>query len=301
MAKKWSAKEIPNLTGKTVLVTGGNSGIGYQTTLELAKAGATVVITSRDVAKGKAAIAKMKEKYPGAKVICEQLDLADLSSIRAFVERYKETIGSLNILINNAGVMNIPKRELTKDGFEMHMGTNHLGHFALTLGLLPLLRKSKGRVVAVSALVAYNGIMDFDNLQSEKTYKPMDAYAQSKLANVLFVNELSRREAKNGIISVAVQPGSALTGLQRYTPQMGGLIKVFMKIAGQSVENCALPSLYAATQPSVKSQMFFGPTGRFNKGGAGPAKMPEKANDVAMAKRLWDISETLTGSRWEAQ
>ena len=256
-------------------------------------------ITSRDVSKGKAAIADINKKYLQGKLAAEQLDLANLSSIRDFTERFPQTVDSIDILINNAGVMNIPRRQMTKDGFEMHMGTNHLGHFALTLGLLSLVRKARGRVVSVSAGSAYQNIMDFDNLQSEKTYKPMRAYAQSKLANVLFANELARREEGNGIISVAVQPGSAMTGIQRYTPQYGGLLKVLLKIAGQDVADCALPSLYAATQPSVASQMFFGPTGPFNKGGAGPAKMPKKALDEAMAKKLWDISEKLTESHWK--
>lgn len=297
----WSVKEIPDLTGKQVLVTGGNSGIGYETAMKLAGAGADVYITSRKVSAGNEAVRKMRERYPDSdlKLHVMQLDLADLSSVRTFTQAFPDNMDCLDILIDNAGVMNIPQRTLTKDGFEMHMGTNYLGHFALTLGLLPLLRKAQGRVVIVSALVAYNNILDFDNLQCEVRYKPMDAYAQSKLADAVFANELGRREAHNGIISVALQPGSAYTNLQRHTSRMGGLMPLLLRIAGQSAENCALPSLYAATQSNVKNGMFFGPTGRFNKGGAGPARMPEKAQDPAIAARLWKISEQLTGVHWQ--
>jgi NAD(P)-dependent dehydrogenase (short-subunit alcohol dehydrogenase family) len=267
---EFNTNQIPNMIGKTVLVTGGNSGIGREIAAALAAKGAEVIATTR-----------------------QELDLSDLASVRAYVAQFVAT--KLDILVCNAGVMNIPTRTLTADGFEMHMGTNHLGHFALTLGLLPLLRKSDApRVVMQSALVAYNGVLDFENLQSEKKYKPMGAYSQSKLCNVLFANELGRREM--GIVCVAVQPGSAMTGLQRYTPKtFMGVASFLMKFAGQPVEDCALPALYAATQADVQSGMFFGPTGKLNKGGAGQRKMPERAEDAALTKKLWEASERLTG------
>ena len=293
MNRKFTKSEIPDQTGKTVLVTGGNSGIGYQIALALAAKGAAVVLACRNPKNAEDAIASIKQQTPAAGVSAVALDLASLDSVRKLPERLN--IQKLDIIVCNAGVMNIPKRTLTTDGFEMHMGTNHLGHFALTLGLLPFLRKADApRVVMQSALVAYNNVLDFDNLQSEKKYSPMGAYSQSKLCNVLFANELGRREPR--IICVAVQPGSAMTGLQRYTPKVFmGAASFLMKFAGQPVEDCALPALYAATQPDVKTGMFFGPTGKLNKGSAGQRKMPEKANDVELANRLWAASEELTG------
>jgi NAD(P)-dependent dehydrogenase (short-subunit alcohol dehydrogenase family) len=279
MKTKFTVADIPEMAGKTVLVTGGNGGIGREITRTLRSKGANVIITSRTPQDG-----------------AETVDLASLESVKAFTARFDAP--KLDVLICNAGVMNIPTRTLTADGFETHFGTNHLGHFALTLGLLPLLRKSPApRVVMQSALVAYNGVFDFDNLQSEKKYSPMGAYSQSKLANVLFANELGRREP--GIISVAVQPGSAMTGLQRHTPKsMMGAAKFLMKFAGQPVEDCALPALYAAAMPSVKTGQFFGPTGALNKGGAGERKMPERAVETDTARRLWEVSEQLTGVRY---
>jgi NAD(P)-dependent dehydrogenase (short-subunit alcohol dehydrogenase family) len=293
---KFSPNDIPDMSSKTVLITGGNSGIGFQTALELVKKNAFVYIACRNGANAKAAESEIKRRVPTAKLSWAELDLADRASIQSVTSSFEPD--SLDILINNAGVMSIPKRTFTKDGFETHMGTNHLGHFALTLGLLDRLKKvPEPRVVCMSALVAYNGIFDMENLQSEKNYKPMAAYSQSKLANVLFANELGRREP--WLISVAVQPGSAMTNLQRYTPSsMKGVASFLLKFAGQPVENCALPSLYAATQPGVKSGMFFGPTGMFNKGFAGVRSMPKLASDEALAKALWEKSEMLTVSRF---
>jgi NAD(P)-dependent dehydrogenase (short-subunit alcohol dehydrogenase family) len=282
---------IPDMTGKTVLITGGNSGIGYQTALVLAQKGADVVISCRSKKNADEAIAKIKKICPTAKISAVTFDLADLNSVRSFVDSC--TLPKIDILINNAGVMNIPTRTLTKDGHEMHFGVNHLGHFALTTGLIPLLKKSEApRVICVSALVAYQNVFDIKNLQSEVSYKPMKAYAQSKLSNVLFANELGRREPN--IVSVALQPGSAMTNLQQHTPKaFAGIAKFLMRFAGQSVEDCALPSLYTATQPNVKTGMFFGPTGKLNKGSAGQRGMPKLAEDTTLAKKLWEVSEQL--------
>jgi NAD(P)-dependent dehydrogenase (short-subunit alcohol dehydrogenase family) len=210
MNRKFTKSEIPDQTGKSVLVTGGNSGIGYQIALALAAKGASVIIACRNTENSEKAVESLKQQAPQADMSTVALDLASLSSVKSLPERLD--IPKLDTLVCNAGVMNIPTRSLTADGFEMHMGTNHLGHFALTLGLLPLLRKADApRIVMQSALVAYNNVLDFDNLQSEKKYSPMGAYSQSKLCNVFFANELGRRES--GIICVAVQPGSAMTGL----------------------------------------------------------------------------------------
>lgn len=297
--REFTMGDIPNMSGKTILITGGNSGIGFQTAWVLAEKGARVIITCRKHEAGQQAVNAITRFQEQLQVSAEILDLASLASIRAFIQRF--TPDKLDILINNAGVMNMPARTLTADGFEQHFGVNHLGHYALTLGLLPLLRKStQARVVCVSALVAYNGVFDLDNLQSEKKYSPMGAYSQSKLANVLFANELGRREP--GIISVALQPGSAMTNLQRYTAEPIRSIAAFlMKFNGQSVEDCALPSLYAATQPDVRSGMFFGPTGRFNRGSAGQRDMPKRALDQALARKLWDMSEELTGFHYNGE
>jgi NAD(P)-dependent dehydrogenase (short-subunit alcohol dehydrogenase family) len=290
---EFNTNQIPSMTGKTVLVTGGNSGIGYQIALVMAGKGAEVIIACRNPKNAETALAEIRKQFPNANVEAIALDLANLESVKSFPERF--VLEKLDILFNNAGVMNIPKQTLTVDGFETHMGVNHLGHFALTCLLLPWLRKSAApRVVCQSALVAYNGTLDFENMQSEMKYKPMGAYSQSKLCNVLFANELGRREA--AIVCVAVQPGSAMTGLQRHTPKaFMGAASFLMKFAGQSVENCALPALYAATQADVQSGMFFGPVGKLNKGGAGQRKMPKRAEDTALAKKLWEVSERLTG------
>jgi NAD(P)-dependent dehydrogenase (short-subunit alcohol dehydrogenase family) len=296
MNSKFTTNQIPDQTGKIALVTGGNSGIGYQIALAMANKGAKVIIACRKPENAEDAIATIKQSNPKVDMSSVSLDLASLASVKSLTERLD--IERLDILINNAGVMNIPQRTLTADGFEMHMGTNHLGHFALTLGLLPLLRRAVApRVVMQSALVAYNNVLDFDNLQSEEKYSPMGAYSQSKLCNVLFANELGRRESD--MICVAVQPGSAMTGLQRYTPQaFMRAAKFLMKFAGQPVADCALPALYAATMPDVRSGKFFGPTGRLNKGSAGERKMPGKALDEILADKLWSVSESLTNVRY---
>jgi len=287
---KFTINDVPNLVGKTILITGGNSGIGFETARILAEKGADVIIACRDLQKGEATMKKIKDIHPEADVSALVLDLTSLASIQAFIDSWNHP--KLDILINNAGVMNLPKRALTEDGFEMHMGVNHLGHFALTKGLLPYLKKSSDpRVVTMSALVAYQNIFDFKNLQSEKEYRPMATYAQSKLANILFANELGKRHPD--IVSVAVQPGSAMTNLQRHMTKGRGITNFLMKIAGQPVEDCALPTLYAATQNDVQNFRFYGPTGRLNKGSAGIRPMPKLAQDEGLAEVFWDLSERL--------
>jgi NAD(P)-dependent dehydrogenase (short-subunit alcohol dehydrogenase family) len=289
MSEKFTTNEIPDQTGKTILVTGGSSGIGYQIAKVLAQKGANVIIALRDPKIAKQVLSSLKEQAPSADISTVILDLANLASVKSVARRL--TISKLDVLINNAGVMNIPKRTFTSDGFEMHMGTNHLGHFALTLELLPLLRKADSpRVICQSSLSAYGVHIDFNNLQSELKYSPMGAYNQSKLCNVLFANELGRLEPE--LTSVAVQPGFGLTRLQRYTPNV---LSFFLKFIGQPVENCALPALYAATQADVKTGMFFGPTGIFSRGSAAPRKGPDQADDVQLAGQLWEVSEKLTG------
>ena len=224
MTNKWTQNDIPDQQGKLIIVTGGNSGIGYEAALALAGRNAHVILAVRSVDKGEEAARQIRQRYPQAQVTVMELNLADLKSIRAFAESFLASHDRLDILINNAGVMALPARK-TVDGFEMQFGTNHLGHFALTGLLLPVLKKTPGsRVVTVSSGVHVSGDIHFDDLQWEKKYDQWGAYAQSKLANLLFAYELQRRFAETGIkaISVSCHPGYAATNLQSVGPQDGG-------------------------------------------------------------------------------
>jgi NAD(P)-dependent dehydrogenase (short-subunit alcohol dehydrogenase family) len=289
--QNWTTAQIGDLKGQTVVVTGANSGIGYHTALELGRAGADVVVACRDVRRGEEAIARMRTAAPHASFRLEQLDLADLQSVRAFAERFLATGASLDVLINNAGVMAMPTRELTVDGFERQFGTNVLGHFALTGLLLPALRRSRApRVVTLSSGTAYFGRLDPDNLQSEKHYSASMTYAQSKLANLLFMRELGRRAP--WLLSVAAHPGATHTNLQQYT---GLFTTITMRFLGQPAEAGALPSLYAAVG-QAESGEFFGPSQKFNMNGAPMrVRMPKRADDLRSAYALWQASERLTG------
>jgi NAD(P)-dependent dehydrogenase (short-subunit alcohol dehydrogenase family) len=282
---------IGNLRGKSIIVTGANSGIGFHTALELGRAGASIVVAARDTQRGHDAVRHMEAQAPDAAFRFEQLDLADLASVRAFAGRFLERGDALDVLINNAGVMAVPTREVTADGFERQFGTNVLGHFALTGLLVPALRKSAApRVVTLSSGTAYFGRVDLANLQGERCYSPSFNYAQSKLANLLFMQELGRRAP--WLLSVAAHPGASHTGLQRYT---GIGTRITMTFLGQDAAGGALPSLYAATG-AVASGEFFGPSRKFNMNGpATRVRMPKRANDVAMAQALWKASERLTG------
>ena len=211
---KWTTERIPSQAGKTALITGANSGIGYQTALELARHGAHVLLGCRNEAKGQAALERLRREAPGASAEVVQLDMASLASIRAFAAAFPGRGIALDLLINNAGVMALPRRELTEDGFERQFGTNHLGHFALTGLLLPaLLAAPAPRVVTVASLAHRDGKIEFDNLQSERRYKPWEAYGASKLANILFAKELDRRAraAHSRLLSLAVHPGVSTT------------------------------------------------------------------------------------------
>jgi NAD(P)-dependent dehydrogenase (short-subunit alcohol dehydrogenase family) len=291
MEKNWGATKIPRLDGKRVIVTGANSGIGYHTALELGRAGAEVTVAARDRARGAEALARMQTEVPGGRFAVEELDLASLASIRAFAQRMAAAGRPLDILVNNAGIMALPARELTADGFERQLGTNHLGHFALAAQLLPLLRAAAApRVVVVSSSVANWAKLDLDNLQSEKRYSPMGTYGQSKLANLLFMVELQRRGAGAGIVAVASHPGAAVTNLQVHK------FKHLIKLIGQSAAMGALPSLYAAVGADVQSGEYYGPRKLFGTlGPPGPARLPRRALDPALAGELWARSEALTG------
>jgi NAD(P)-dependent dehydrogenase (short-subunit alcohol dehydrogenase family) len=294
MKRDWSARDIPRLAGKRAIVTGANSGIGYTTALELGRAGAAVVIGCRDETRGAAALERLRGEISDAKITLEALDLSSLASVRKFAERVRSSHAHLDLLVNNAGVMAIPERTLTPDGFEVQFGTNHLGHFALT-GLLfdRLLAAERPRVVTVSSGVAAFGKLDLDNLQSERRYAPMRAYAQSKLANLLFTCELDRRTRPRNALSVAAHPGATATNLQRYA--FGRITK----IVGQSPAWGALPTLYAATASDVVGASYYGPRNWF--GLSGPptlVSLPRQARDVELARRLWEASEKLTGVRF---
>jgi len=292
MKKDWSTRDIPRLEGKKAIVTGANSGIGYFTALELGRAGAEVMVACRDVQKGQAALERLRTEAPEARFSLEQLDLASLASVRAFAERARTAMPTLDLLVNNAGLMAVPKRQVTADGFELQFGTNHLGHFALTGLLMPALAASRSpRVVTVSSTAAYWGKLDLTNLQSEKRYSPMGTYGNSKLANLLFMLELNRRAGATGLISAAAEPGASATGLQKqdFTARL-------TRLFGQSAAGGALPSLYAATMPEVKGGDYFHPGARFGLvGPPAPSKFPKRARDEVTARALWEASERLTG------
>ncbi len=302
-AGKWTAAEMPALNGKTVLVTGANSGIGYQAALELARHGAHVLLGCRSVSKGEAALERLRREVPGAQVELALLDMASLDSIRSFASKFVESGKTLDVLINNAGVMALPKRELTPDGFERQMGTNHLGHFALTGLLLPALERSPApRVVTVASLAHRNGKVDLGNLQSEKSYEGWAAYNTSKLANILFAKELDRRAKAAGLnlLSVPVHPGISRTSIFENGPGSAGLkAKVMSLVAPLLMQDDAmgaLPTLYGATAPDIKGGEYIGPDGLAEFKGYPKVVQPRaQALDEDKALQLWTASEKLTG------
>src|ERR1700730_12611512 len=299
-----SQAEIPSQLARLAVVTGATGGLGYETALALAKAGAEVVLASRDDRKGASAIEKITRETPNAKVSYEHLDLASLASVADFAQRMQGR-PSLDLLINNAGVMALPRRQTTADGFEMQFGTNHLGHFALTARLMPLLRRASGpRVVSVSSLAHRTGFIDFDDLQGAGVYSPWKAYGQSKLATLMFALELQRRSDAAGwnLLSNAAHPGFARTGLFASGP--GGLLSLATDFAapffGHSAADGARPILFAATSPEARPDAYYGPGGIGELRGA-PARaliMPQ-ARDATAAARLWDVSEKLVGTSFE--
>jgi NAD(P)-dependent dehydrogenase (short-subunit alcohol dehydrogenase family) len=305
----WTADAIPDLSGKTLIVTGGNSGLGFEATRELARHGARVVLACRNPEKASAAIAGIRAADPRADVEAMALDLASLASVRAFASAFVGKHPALHGLINNAGVMALPRRE-TVDGFEMQLGTNHFGHFALTGLLIELLLATPGsRVVNLSSTMHKTGRMRFDDLQGERSYGKWTAYGQSKLANLLFTHQLHRRlDAKRAeTVSVACHPGYAATNLQFAGPRMQGssLLEagagLMNRLFSQSAAMGALPTLYAATAPDVRGGEYFGPGGFAEMWGS-PKKVRSSArsHDAADAARLWEISEDATGVRFDA-
>jgi len=310
--KNWTPKDIPNLTGKLALVTGATAGLGYETALVLAGAGAKVLVGGRNQSKGQDVVTKIVSLYPQADVSFVLINHASLKSVSAFVQSFKADFGDrLDILVNNAGIADPPTRGVSEDGFEVIFATNHLSHFTLTAGLLPYLKKSPGGgvVVNVSSIAANEGIINFEDLQMEKIpYKPMTLYSMSKLANLLFSFELQRRSEENGwgIKSIAAHPGVALTDmLRKIQPNLNFFVRLLMAwIIGpffcQSAEKGAWPQLFAATSPDAEAGGYYGPDGRSEmKGNVKDAAIPPNAKNLEMAKRFWEVSEQLTKATYK--
>lgn len=309
-AHKWTAAEIPPQAGKLALVTGANSGIGFHTALQLARARCAVILGCRDRVRGDAARTRILSQVPAAHVEVLTLDLASLESVRAAAGQFLSTGQHLDLLINNAGVLAPPHRQLTRDGFELQFGTNHLGHFALTGLLLPALLSpgaASSRIVTVSSIAHRGATMDFTNLQWERGYRPWPAYRRSKLANLLFGFELQRRleRAQARACSVVVHPGVSNTNLFAAGPGQGrGLIArltpFFIALFAQSDAQGALPTLYAATAPEIRGGRFYGCDGfREMRGYPVEVRAETQAYDEAMAARLWEVSESLTGVSYQ--
>jgi len=308
---KWGVGDIPSQVGRRALVTGANSGIGYYAALELARTGAHVLMACRNTSRGEQALARLRAEVPAASVEVVALDLASLASVRACAEAELGLGLPLDLLINNAGVMAPPKREVTKDGFELQFGTNVLGHFALTAWLMPALERAalasaeKPRVVTLASVAHKTGKLNFEDLQYVKGYKPMVAYQQSKLADLMFAFELGRRlrAAGSNVMSVAAHPGVANTNLfqaheypaieKAVRRGMGVAIGLLLNTEAQG----ALPTLYAATAEDVVDGGYYGPQGfqEVRGGDVGVAKVAAQALDVAAAQRLWGECERLTG------
>ena len=298
-----------DLRGRTFLVTGGNSGIGFEAARAFAHGGGPVVLACRDIRRGDEAAARVRGEIASADVDVLEMDLADLASVRDAAKRFADQHAHLDVLVNNAGVMAVPQRQ-TADGFELQLGTNHLGHFALT-GLLldTLLAAPQPRVVSISSVLHRYGRIDFDNLHGQHFYDPWIAYGQSKLANLLFTRELQKRADHAGrpLISAAAHPGWARTHLQTAGPRMRGsrvgigVRRVANMIFGQSAAAGALPTVYAATAPDVEGGDYIGPSSLGELRGK-PKKVSsaKAAFDEETGCRLWEVSTGLTGVRYTA-
>lgn len=304
---KWTIADIPSQRGRLAVVTGANSGIGWHTALELARAGGEVILTARTTAKGSDAVQRIRREIPEATVRFELLDLASLRSVREFAAKVGQE-EKLDLLVNNAGVMAIPQRQVTEDGFEMQFGTNYLGHFALTVLLLPaLLRSPSPRVTTVSSGAANMGLkkINFDDLQWERSYGPWKAYCQSKLADLMLMRELGRRCREEGIelLSNAAHPGYARTNLQTSGPGSPENViqKIVASILSQDAAHGALPTLRAATARDAAPGSYYAPDRMFQlKGDPILVPLPKPAMDDEAARKLWIASEKLTGVQWPA-
>lgn len=307
--RDWTECDIPDLSGKTALITGGASGIGFAAARVFARRHAHVIIADRNEAASMAARRRICEDCPGSRIEYRWLDLANLTAVKSFAGALLKTQMPIDILINNAGIQPIADRRTSVDGFELTFGIGHLGHFALTSRLMPLLKAARAaRVVTVSSLVHGKGFFDWKDLQMERGYAAQRAYNQTKLANLLFARELHRRLAGIGspIRSVAVHPGIARTAIGANRGQLGKfragdhlvsvVLAMVMPILGQSAEKGALPTLYGATSAEAVGGGFYGPGGMGEtRGPPAPAKVKEGARDMLAASRLWQASENLVG------
>ena len=294
----WSAEQLGDQTGRVALVTGANSGIGFETARVLADKGATVIMACRNLDKANPKADEIRATHPGAKVEVMQLDLSNLDSVRQFSEAFRAKYSRLDLLINNAGIM-VPPYGKTAQGFETQFGVNHLGHFALTGSLLDLIVSTPGsRVVTVSSVAHLMGKIDFSDLNWENGYKAQAAYGQSKLANLLFTYELQRRleAAGKDTLAVAAHPGWTETNLQEHARG----VKFMNRFFAQEPLMGALPTLYAATQPEVNGAEYYGPSGFLEMNGSPKrVKSNRRSHDENVAERLWNISEDLTGVRFQ--
>lgn len=297
----WTLAAIPSQSGRLAVVTG-VGGLGYEVGLVLAGAGASVVLAGRNTDRGRASLERVRAEFPRADVRFEQLDLADLASVRAFAQRMASQVERIDLLVNNAGIMMLPKRRTTVDGFELQFGTNFLGHFALTAQLLPLLSRGLARVVNVSSSGDNFGRIAFDDLQAERHYNPEAAYCQSKLANSLFTRELQRRsdECGWGVTALTAQPGFTRTDLiANGMGKPNAILGFLWRFASHAPAEGALSILYPATMPDVTGGEYYGPDGFFALTGF-PKRIsyPRGARDLAKAERLWNVAEEITQVRF---
>ncbi|MHA2092113.1 MAG: oxidoreductase, partial [Candidatus Kariarchaeaceae archaeon] len=305
---KWKSEDMDDQTGKIIVITGANSGLGFEASKELARKNATVIMAVRDLEKGETAANEIREEIPSAKLDVTKLDLSSLSSVKEFADQFKGKYNELHVLINNAGIMQPPKME-TEDGFELQIGVNHFGHYALTGQLFDLLKATSGsRVINQSSMAARYGKMNFDDINSSEQYGRNAAYGQSKLANLLFAYELDRKLKHHGIndvMSTAVHPGYTATNLQHSGPTVGGksmwsrLYTITNKLMAQNVKKGALPMLYAATASDMGGGDYIGPRGlRQTRGYPKHVKSPKASYIETDAKRLWEMSEEMTGIKF---
>ena len=307
MNQNWTQKDIPDLTGKVVVITGANSGLGLESSKATARKGATVVMAVRNLAKGEKAKGEILRDVPGASLALMRLDVGSLEAVRNFADAFKAEYGRLDVLLNNAGVMAVPRQE-TPDGFELQLGVNHLGHFALTGLLLDVITKTPdARVHAVSSSANYMGKINFDDLMGEKDYGRWTAYNQSKLANVFFTFELQKRLSAAGHSATAnsSHPGLVMGNLQANSVERSGtgvegfLYRVAGPLMAQDVSMGVLPQLYGAAAKEAKGGAFYGPRTLNLKGYPAEKKANKDAYDADARKRFWEVSEALTGVRYD--
>lgn len=307
--RRWTVRDIPDQSGRRVVITGANSGLGYETALELVRKGADVTLAVRNLEKGEEALRKLRAAVPSARLQLEEVDLSSLKSVHAFGERMLKKNQALDLLINNAGIMAVPSRMETEDGFELQFGTNHIGHFVLTGLLWPLLLQGREtRVVTVSSLAHNGGRIRFKNLDFRKSYKRWDAYCQAKLANLLFGRELHRRcmEKNLPVKSLIVHPGVSNTNLVATGGNTGGgdlqtrFMELVVPLTSQNAASGAIPSLYAATSPEAEGGVYYGPSGIGELVGAHPkrARVALQGRNAGTAAELWAVSEQRTGVRF---